>query len=73
MDAATKIGINVSKKVIHKAAEATCEFLRSKIAHAVANFDDKIMKPDEKSRNDEKIIVTPEKREEILSELRQVL
>ena len=51
---------SASKKLGHKAAEATSEFLGNKIA-------DKIVKPVEK------IIIPPEKREEILNELRQVL
>ena len=57
-------GINVlktaSKIAIHKAAEATCEFLINKIA-------DKIVK------SGKEIIIPTEKREEILNELRQVL
>ena len=58
------------KKVAHKAAEPTEEFIGNKIA-------DKFVKPkpvpDENSRNVEEIIIAPEKREEILNELRQVL
>ena len=49
-----------SKKVVHKAAGATGEFLGKKIA-------DKIVKPVEE------IIIPPEKRGEILNSLRQVL
>ena len=49
-----------SKKVVHKAAEATGEFLRNKIA-------EKIVKPkhviDENPRNDEYIIILSEKKE----------
>ena len=67
LDTATKAGINVlktaSKKVIHKAAETIGEFLGNKIAA-------KVVKP---SRNVEKIIIPPEKREELLKELRQIL
>ena len=63
MDAATK-------KVAHKAAEATGKFIGNKIA-------DKIVKPkpvlDLISRNAKKIITPSEKRGEILSKLRQVL
>ena len=63
-------GINVSKKVIHK----TCEFLGNKIADVVAMSNhDKIVKIDENPRNVEEIIIPPEKREEILNKLRQVL
>ena len=59
-----------SKKVLHKSAEATGEFKGNKIA-------DKIGKPkpvpDKNLRNVEQIIIPPEKRKEILNELRQVL
>ena len=59
-----------SKKVVHKAAQATDRFIGNKIA-------DKIAKPkhvtDENPRNVEEIIIPPEKTEEILNELRQAL
>ena len=59
-----------SKKVVHKEAEATGEFIGKNIAG-------KIVKPkhviDEDPRNVEEIIILPEKREEILSKLRQLL
>ena len=59
-----------SKKVVYKAVEATGEFIGNKIP-------DKIVKQkavlDENSRNIEEIIVPPEKREEILNELGQLL
>ena len=63
-----------SKKVVHKAGK----FSGKKIADAVAKSnDDKIVKPkhviDKHPRNVEEIIIPPEKRWEILSELRQVL
>ena len=59
-------GINPSKKVVDKAAEATGEFIGNKIAGAVAKSkDDKIVKQkstiDENSRNIEEIIILPEK------------
>ena len=54
-----------SKKVVHKAAEATGELIRNKIVG-------KILKPDEHPRNAEEIVIPPEKRKEILNELRQV-
>ena len=54
------------KKVVHK----TGEFLGNKIIDAVAKSnDDKIVKEEPV----EEIIIPPEKREEILNELRQVL
>ena len=54
-----------SEKIAHKTAEVTGEFIRNKIA-------DKIVKPDENSRNVKEITTPPEKREEILNELRQI-
>ena len=69
-----KVLTTASKKVIYKAAEATGEFLGNKIAGAVAKSnDDKIVKANENLRNVEEVIIAPEKREEILNELRQVL
>ena len=66
------------KKLVHKAAEATGEFIGNKIVDAVAkSYDNKIVKPkrviDENPRNAEEIIIPPEKREEVLNELKQVL
>ena len=64
------------KNVAHKAAEATGEFLGNKMADAKL-YDGKSIKlkamPDANSRDVEEIIIPPEKREEILNELRQVL
>ena len=54
----------VTKKVVHKAAEATREFIGNKIA-------DKAVTPkpvtNKNPRNAEEIIIPPEKREEILN------
>ena len=60
----------VSKKVVHKSAEATGEFLGNKITDAVAKLNnDKIVKPkqvtDENPRNVEEITIPPEKRRNI--------
>ena len=71
---ATKPGLNAlkttTKKVVHKAAEATGKFIWNKIA-------DKIVKPkhvtEANLRNIERIIIPREKRDEILNELREVL
>ena len=66
--------INASKKVVHKAVEATGKFLGNKIADAIAkSYDNKIVKPHENSRNVIEIIIPPEKKEEILNDLGQVL
>ena len=74
LDTIAKIGLDTlktaSKKVVPKAAESTEEFIGNKIT-------EKFVKPkpmsDENSRNFEDIIISPEKREEILNELRKVL
>ena len=58
------------KKEVHKAVESTGEFIGNKIT-------DKIVKPKPVSDTEEivieEIVILPEKREEILNELRQVL
>ena len=59
-----------STNVIHKAAEATSEFIGNEIAEKTVKRKHGI---DENPRNVEEIIIPPEKREEILNELRQVL
>ena len=70
MDAGLDALKTASKKEIHKAAEATAEFIGNKIA-------DKIVKPkhaiDVNPENVEEIIISSDEREEILNELRQVL
>ena len=72
MDAATKTGLNALKsateKAVHKAAEATGEFIRNKIADKIVNA-----KPvsEKNSRNVEEIIIPSEKTKETLNELRQ--
>ena len=58
------------KKGVHKATEATNEFIGNKIADKIVKAKPVI---DENSRNIEEIIILPEKREEILDQLRQVL
>ena len=67
---ATKLRLDVlkasSKKEVHKAAKATGEFIGNK-------FADWIVKPDENSKSVEEIIIPPEKWDEVLNELRQVL
>ena len=74
MDTATKAGIDpinfASKKVFYKAAEAAREFIGNK-------SPDKTVKPKLVSeadlKNIEEIVNQPEKREEMLNELRQAL
>ena len=56
---------NAPKNVVHKRGD----FLGNKIADAVTNlYDDKIVK----SKPVEEVIIPPEKKKEILNELRQV-
>ena len=74
LDTATKTGLDAlksdSKKEVHKAAEATGQFIGNKIADTILKWKPVI---DENSRNVEEIVVPPEKRQEMLNELRQVL
>ena len=59
-----------SKKVVHK----TSEVLVNKTTDVLTKSnDDIILKPDENPRNVEEIIITPEKRDEIINKLRKVL
>ena len=73
LDTATKTGLDAlktaSRKVVHKAVEATGEFIESKIADKIVKRKPLI---NENLRNVEEMIILPEKREEILNELRQV-
>ena len=63
-------GLNVSKKVVHKAGE----FLGNKIADAVTKSNNnKIVKPNKNPRNVQEIMISPDKRDEILNKLRKVL
>ena len=59
-----------ASKKVHKAAEAKGEIIGKKIS-------DKIVKPkpvyDDNLKDSEEIIIPPEKREEILNKLKQVL
>ena len=60
--------------ILYKVVHETDGFLEYKIVDAGVNSnDDKVVKPEENSRNVEEIIIPPEKREEMLNELRQVL
>ena len=67
MDITTKAGLDAlttaSRKVAHKAAVATRDFLGTKIADAAAkSYNNKIVKSDENSRNVEEIVILPVKR-----------
>ena len=59
-----------SKKVVHKAAE----FLGNKVVDAATKSNgNKIMKPNENSKNVEEIIILLQKRDEILNNRTKVL
>ena len=69
LDTETRCFKNCFQKVVQEAAEATDEVIGNKIA-------DNIMKTKhiiDQNPSVEKIIIQPEKREEILNKLRQVL
>ena len=60
----------VSKKVLHKGGK----FLGNTFPDTVTESNnDRIVKPDENSRNVKDVIIRPEKRDEILNKLRKVL
>ena len=72
MDTATKIGIDAaktaSKRVVQKTAEATGDLIGNKIADKITS----IGKPKEKEQTKEieDIYISPEKRQQIIDELR---
>ena len=74
MHTATKTGPGSlkpgSKKVAYKSAKATSEFIGNKIAGKIVKPK---LVPDANSRNVKEIVIQPEKREEMLNKLIQVL
>ena len=72
MNTATKTGIDVaktaSKRVIQKTAEATRDFIRNKIADRITSVGKS--KKEKKTNKVEEIYIPPEKREQIIHELR---
>ena len=72
MNTTTKTGINAaktaSKRVIQKTAEATRDFVRNKIADRITSVGKS--KKEEKTKKVEKNYIPPEKREQIIDELR---
>ena len=71
---ATKTGLDAlktaSKKIVPKVAKATGESKGDQIANKIVKLKSVIGKY---SRNVEKIVISPEKKEEILNELKQLL
>ena len=72
MDTATKTGIDAartaSKRVVQKTAEATCDLIGNKIAGKITSFD--ITKSKEKEDERKEIYIPPEKRQQIINDLR---
>ena len=72
MDTATKTGMDAakiaSKRVVQKTAEATGDLIGNKIADKITSTD----KPKEKEKNKEieEIYTSPEKRQQIIDDLR---
>ena len=70
MDTATKTGIDAaktaSKRVVQKTAEATGDLIGNKIADKITL----IGKPKEKNKEVEEISIPPEKRQQIIDDLR---
>ena len=74
MDTATKTGIDVaktaSKRVVQKSAEATGDFIGNKIARKVTSLGKTKSKEKEKEEERQEIYVSPEKRQQIIDDLR---
>ena len=72
MDPATKTGIDTaktaSKRVVEKTAEATGDLIGNKIADKITSIDKK--KEKEKTNKVEENYVPPEKRQQIIDDLR---
>ena len=72
MDTATKTGIDAaktdSKRVVQKTAEATGDLLGNKIADKITSLGKTNSK--EKERKEQEIYIPPEKRQQIIDDLR---
>ena len=72
MDTATKIGIDAaktaSKRVVQKTAEATGDLIGNKIADKITSIGKS--KEKEKTKKAEEIYIPPEKRQQIIGDLR---
>ena len=70
MDTATKTGIDAaktaSKRVVQKTAEATGDLIGNKIADKITSLG----KPKEKTKKVEEIFIPPEKRQQIIDDLK---
>ena len=72
MDTATKTGIDAakttSKRVVQKTAEATGDLIRNKIADKITSLGK--TKSKEKEKEEQEIYIPPEKRQQIIDDLR---
>ena len=72
IDIATKTGIDAaksaSKRVVQKTAEATWDLIRNKIADKITSIGKP--KEKEKTKEIEEIYIPPEKRQQIIDDLR---
>ena len=72
MDTATKTGMDTaktaSKRVVQKAAEATGDRIGNEIVDKVTSIGK--AKENEKTKEIEKVYISPEKRQEIIDDLR---
>ena len=70
MDAATKIGIDAaktaSKRVVKKTAEATGDLIGNEIGDKITSLGE----PKEKTKKVEEIFIPPEKRQQIIDDLK---
>ena len=73
MDTATKTGMDAakiaSKRVVQKAAEATCDLIGNKIVDKITSIGKSKEKPKTKEKPEE-IHISPEKRQQIIDDLR---
>ena len=74
MDTATKTGMDAtktaSKRVAQKTAEAAGDLIRNKIADKITSIGKPKEKENEKTKEIEEIYITPEKRQQIIDDLR---
>ena len=74
MDTATKTGIDAaktaSKRVVQKTAEATGDLIGNKIADKITSIGKPKEKEKEKTKEIEEIYIPPEKRQQIIDDLR---
>ena len=74
MDTATKTGIDVaktaSKRDVQKSSEATGDLIGNKIADKITSIGKSKEKEKEKPKATEKIYISPEKRQQIIDNLK---